>query len=254
MARLWKRFGGEPYLINPHLISLNPKSTRRKNKMAKRRALRRGASGRFMKANPRKRRHVRRHLAAPRRVRRVRRSYAMNPPRRRRRSYKRNAYFGNPVRRRRSYRRNPIISGSQVFGVKFSDILYAGGGFIAPPLVEGFIKGYLPTSITGNAFGKYALKAATVYGLSWAGKKFISQEAGKYIAIGGIVYIVANLVIDFVPQLFSGFSGYMSPGPTFSALPRNRWGYGAHPLMGMYNGIGTAPGKLPERVDPNARF
>jgi hypothetical protein len=137
-------------------------------------------------------------------------------------------------------------------GLRLADIAYAGVGFIAPPAIEGFTKSMLPVALTGNVFGRYAVKAAAVFGLAWAGKKFLSQEAGKYIAIGGVTYILANLVIDYMPTLFTGFSGYMSPGPTFGALPRRRMGAG--PLLGMYKGIGTMPGKLPERVDPNARF
>ena len=141
-------------------------------------------------------------------------------------------------------------------GLKLTDIMYAGIGFVAPPAIQGFLSGILPTALTGNMAGRYAIKAGTVFGLSWAGKKFISPEAGKYIAIGGVTYIVANLIIDFVPQLFSGFSGYMNPGQSYRpALPG---GMKAGPYLGAYTGaymgIGTTPAKLPERVDPNARF
>ncbi len=245
MARLWKRFRGEPFLINPHLISLNPRRKKMAKRRTKRRMPRRGARGRFVASGTFQRNRT---------ARRRRRSYA-SPVRRRRRTYRRNAYFMNPRRRRsrRSYRRNPaFISSGGLMGIRFTDIAYAGLGFVAPPAINGFISGMLPAALTGNPLGRYAVKGGIVFGLSWAGSKFISREAGKYIAIGGITYIVANLIIDFVPQLFSGFSGYMSPGPAFRTLPRRTMGAG--PYLGMYQAAGTNPVKLPERVDPNARF
>jgi hypothetical protein len=213
----------------------------------KRRTPRRGAHGRFVKSNPV--RHRRRRVSAS--------------PVRRRRSVRRNVYMANPRRRRashpmrrRHYRRNPpMFGGGGIMGIKLTDIMYAGVGFIAPPAINGFLSTMLPAALTGNMAGRYAIKAGTVFGLSWAGKRFISPEAGKMIAIGGITYIVANLIIDFVPSLFAGFSGYMNPGQTFRphAVPGMKSG----PYLGMYQmyqGIGTTPAKLPERIDPNARF
>lgn len=145
-------------------------------------------------------------------------------------------------------------------GIKFTDIAYAGAGFLGTPLIEGFINGsgIIPVSMRTSKLTSYAIKAATVFGLSWAGSKFISREAGKYIAIGGITWIVANLAIDFIPQVFSGASmGYMSPGANVGAFPRRMGAgplLGKYPGMGMYQGIGVTPAKLPERVDPNSRF
>lgn len=239
MPRLWKRFDGEPFLINPHLISLNPKEYK---KMAKRRTPRRGAHGRFVKTN----------AAKPRRRRARRRVFMANP--KRRRTVRRN-FYANAPRRRRHARRNPpaFFSGNKILGLSMNEMLYAGIGFVAPPAIEGFAKGFLPTSITGSKLGKYALKAGTVALLSIAGSKFINREAGKYIAIGGATYLLANVVVDFLPSLFGGFGAYPSAGPTFNPMAKRRT-LGAQPNMGMYHGIGTNPAKLPERVNPNARF
>jgi hypothetical protein len=112
--------------------------------------------------------------------------------------------------------------------------------------VEGFIKGMLPAGIVDTPIGKYALKAGTVAGLSFIGQKMLGREAGKYLAIGGVTYLIGTLIADYAPQLFSGF-GYMNPGRTFRPM-------GAQPFLGAYAGLGTTPAKLPERVDPNARF
>jgi hypothetical protein len=241
--KLWKRFGGEPFLINPHLVSLNPKRKSGRKKM-RRRLPPRSKSGRFLK----------RRTNAPRRRAR-RNAYFMNPRRRTRRNpirrrARRNAYFVNP--RRRRARRNPaLFSGNRILGFTFQEILYTGAGFIAPPVIEGFLLQYLPATLVTNKIGKYAIKAGAVAALSFAGGKFLGREAGKYIAIGGMTYLVATLVIDFAPQLFSGFSGYMNPGATYT--PKLA-GMGSQPFLGAYHGIGMSPAKLPERVDPNQRF
>lgn len=243
MPRLWQKFNGEPFLINPHLISLNPK---RSLKMARRKTPRRGAGGRFLKAShsrPQKRRTIKMsgYLANPQRRHTSRRGAA---PRK-------NAYFGNPRRsRRRIARRNPpMFGGNRIMGLSVNELLYTGVGFIVPPAVEGFAKGFLPATLTSTPLGRYGLKVGTVALLSMAGNKFLGREAGKYIAIGGATYIIANLVIDFMPTLFSGFAGYMNPGQTTPARALR-----GGPFLGMYSGIGTSPAKLPERVDPNSRF
>ncbi len=216
--------------------------------MAKRRTPRRGAKGRFVKSNasrPRRRTHTRR-----------RRTMYLANPRRGRRTVRRNFYANAPLRRsRRHARRNPpaLFGGNRILGLSMNELLFAGVGFVAPPAIEGFAKGFLPASITSTPLGRYALKAGTVAVLSLGASKFIGREAGKYVAIGGATYIIASLVIDFMPTLFTGFGSYMNPGQTFQPMGARR-ALGAQPFIGMDQGIRTSPAKLPERVDPNARF
>lgn len=250
MTRFWKNFNGEPYLINPHLISLNPR--RKTAGKTKRRisimSLRRNRKGQFLPkskaavSNPRRRR-------------------AYSAPKSRvykRRSPRRNVYFGNPRRSYRKARRNPIsLKGGKIFmGMSINDILYAGAGFIAPPAVEGVVKGFLPVSITGNAFGKWAIKAASVAGVSFLGSKFLGREAGKMLAIGGATYLLAAAVVEFIPTLFSGFSGYAPGGKVVSQGPRPV--LAGQPYLGRYIGAGGSGAmslaNVPARVDPAARF
>jgi hypothetical protein len=249
--KLWRNFGGEPFLINPHIISLNPKK-RKVTKMARRKKhARRNKSGQFVKTNaPRKhtRRRARHNVVA------------LNP---RRRTYRRrartNAYF-NPRRSyRRRARRNPPAmfgGGGKILGMSINDILFTGAGFIAPPAIEGLIKSFLPASLTTSTMGKYAVKGGIVAGLTILSGKMFGRETGKKVAIGGATYLLANALIDFMPQLFHGFSGmgaYMNPGKVYNAMPlRGQPALAAYPSSpGM---AGNALIGVPDRLDPTKRF
>lgn len=246
--KLWKYIDGEPFLVNPHIVTLNPKkvsknhSKKRGKKMARRR---RDSKGRFISSRRRVARRRRRRnpvaLANPRRT-----------YRRRRRTYRRNAYLANaPRRRRRTYRRNPALFGrNRILGMSMTEIAYTGLGFIAPPAVEGFISGMLPAQLTGNVLGRYAVKTGIVAGVSFAGRQFIGREAGKFMAIGGVTYLVANLIVDYMPQLFAGFSGYMTPGRTLGMRSQPGLGRYIRDLPVSHSSGGT----IPERLDSRARF
>lgn len=246
--RLWKNFGGEPYLINPHLISLNPRKKRKKSSGKKRSksemARRRDSKGRFVKT--RKRRAKRN---PPRRTRRrvYARSNTPNPPRRRRRSTRRRTT-------RRTYRRrNPVMTrraGKLFMGMSLNEILFTGAGFVAPPIIEGFVKPWLPAALTTNAFGKYAVKAGSVVIVSWAGGQFMGRQARKYLGIGGVTYLVASLIVDYAPQIFSGFGAYLNPG---TVTPPARLLRGQANL-GKYTTMGNANYRTPDRLNSSYRF
>jgi hypothetical protein len=242
MAKLWKMFGREPYLVNPHLLSINPKRGR---KMAKK------------KTHHRQPPALRAYWAAHR--------AKHNPPRKH--HHKKNPYFANSPKRhhRKHYRHNPpMFAGGAVMGINLKDAAFAGGGFLAPPFIEGFALPYLPTMLQ-TGIGRYALKIGIVLGLAYAGGKFISGEAGKMIGIGGGVYILANAVVDLAPTLFPGFSGprgFMNPGSTTRMLPRGPATMRAQPFLGGYKGYVSGYGSMNnpatettvERMNPEARF
>lgn len=216
--------------------------------MARRKTRKRGAGGRFVKDLNRR--------TGAKRSRRPRRNPVARA--RRRAAPRRNAYFMNPRRhtRRRARRNPPLFGGNRIMGISLKELAFAGAGFIAPPAIYGLLTSganpIIPASVTETKVGQYAVKIGAVAAVSFAAGKFLGREAAKYIAIGGATYIVANLIVENAPKVFGGFGayGYMSPGATFQA-PRR---LAAQPYMGMYSGIGTTPGKLPERVDPNQRF
>lgn len=239
MARLWKMFGNEPYLINPHMIALNPKRGR---KMAKRKTSHRQPAA--LKA----------YWAAHRKHN--------DPGRRTKKRARRNTYFANSPRKTHRRRHNPpaFLTGGKILGLSLQDAAYAGGGFLLPPTIEGFAMPYVPAMLQ-TGIGRYALKGGIVFGLSYAAGKFINAEAGKMVAIGGAVYILANAVVDFMPNLFAGFSGprgYMNPGATKRFLPRGPATMKSQPFLGRYGSYGSSQNPslndTVERMNPEARF
>lgn len=188
----------------------------------------------------RKRRSVRRRVTR-RRARRpaVRRARRSNPPVRRRRRAVAAArprrvrrYRRNPVaRRRRSYKRNPSIMGLQLPSLK--DFLYTGIGFAAAPGVEGFVSSYLPTDITANTAGRYAVKIGTVGLTAWAVRQFIGSSEGNRVLLGGAIYVAMSAIKDFMPGVIPGLGAYTPSGPYQSGAMLRRVG------MGAYTGYGN---------------
>jgi len=241
MARLWKMFGKEPYLVNPHLLSINPK---RGKKMAKK------------KTHHRQPAALKAYWAAHRAGRK-------NPPRHHKRSYKKNGYFMNSPKRHhlRGRHNPPMFAGGKIMGIGLMDAAYAGGGFLAPPFIEGFALPYLPTMLQ-TGIGRYALKAGIVIGLSLGASKFINAKAGEMVGIGGAVYILANAVVDLAPTLFPGFSGprgFMNPGSTTRLLPRGpATTMRSQQFLGKYGMYGSVTNPslndTVSRMNPEERF
>ncbi len=151
----------------------------------------------FKKSNPRRRRKTARRRRNPGPI------GAMLVNRRRRVHHKRRA------------RRNPPGEARQmrILGIGLPSIetmAYAGAGFLAPPFLESYIRPYLPAGITSNPVGKYAFKLGSVLGVTYLANRFLGRKAGRSVAMGGGVYILASLAADFAPQLIS--AGAAAPG------------------------------------------
>ncbi len=205
MARLWKRFNGEPFMVNPHLGILgpvNPRKRRRRKNMAKGRSARHMAWVRsFRKKNPR-----RRHRRSRRNPYPVA-GLALNPRRRHRRRTRR-----NPVMRyrRRRARRNPAILGLSL--PPLQPVLYAGIGFIGTPWLEGVLSAYMPASITTSTVGKYAVRIGSVVGLSMIAKMVLGKTAATYVGVGGGAYVLVTAIKEFSGFNPMGLAAYRSPG------------------------------------------
>lgn len=228
--RLWKRFNGEPFMINPQIgilgLGLNPKRKKRGSKKMARRSSR--AHMAYVRSFRRK---GRKH--SPKRHRRARRNpypvagIALNPRRRRR---ARRSMRSNP--RRRHYRRNPSLMG---FGLPpLQSVLYAGVGFVGVPMLEGTLSSFLPLSITANTIGKYAVRIASVLGLTWLGKMVVGRSAATMIGIGGGAYVLVTAVKEFAPGVIPGLSAYAQPTMLGAYVPsrgRNFSTMGAMPSI-----------------------
>lgn len=192
--RLWNFYDGEPFLENPHLTVVNPRRKKGKKTMA-----------------VRKRRRTTRR---PTRRRRRRNAYPVgglvtNPRRRRRRASR------VASRRRSSYRRNPQVMGLSI--PPLSDIAFAGAGFIAPPMVEGFVNQYLPVELTTNTLGRYAVRIGSVLFLSWATKQVIGAHEAKMVAIGGGAYVATSAIAEFMPDMVPGMGAYTTAAPSLGS-------------------------------------
>lgn len=226
MAGLWTVVNGEPFMENPHLGILN---TPRK----------RSFGGKKTMARHRGKKYGARHMAWVR-------SFKRNKGGRRR--YRRNSYplAGVVANKRRRYRRNPGESGTAIMGFKLppvQSVLYAGGGLVGTPIVEGFLSRYLPAELMTNVVGKYAVRIAAVLGLTWIAKAVLGREAAKMVGIGGGAYVVVQAVREFAPGFIPGMSAYASMGSyspmgRLMASPRS---LGA-PAWGAQNTVNSAPG------------
>jgi hypothetical protein len=216
---LWGIVDGEPFMLNPRLGILNSRRQRKGKK-----AMARRKSGRAHMAWVRsfKKNKGRKHSP-----KRRRRSYRRNPyavagpvvanPRRRRRG-RRHVMRRNP--RRRHARRNPSVMGFSL--PPLQSVAYVGVGIVGTPLVEGFAGQFLPLSITTSTIGKYAVKIASVIGLTWLAKMVLGGEKAKMVGIGGGAYVLISAVREFAPGVIPGMSAYALPTMGAYALPTTR--------------------------------
>jgi hypothetical protein len=245
---LWGIYNNEPFMENPPLAIIG-------NPLRYRRRLSRGkyeydyVTG---KAKP-KRRKKGVKMSAKRVKRTSTRKHRKSSRKGRRNPFPMAGVVANPrvhyirarrVSHRRRGRRNPAILGVEL--PPLGQVLYAGAGFIATPMIEGFVNKYLPTEVTSSVIGRYAVKIASVIGLSFLAKKAIGVSEARMVAIGGGAYVLTSAVNEFMPSLtmsayrggmisayHSGtISGYAKPG-----LARNLPSLAA-PVFGARNAAG----------------
>ncbi len=193
--------------------------------------------------------------------------YFMNRPRRRRRSYatnrrrrhhaarahsnpvrRRRRYFSN--RRRRHYRSNPgglSVMGFQIPAVM--DIAAVGAGFVVPPLITGYVMGWLPDSLKTSRAAYWAVKAAAVLVPSMAVRSFVSRRAGNLMLLGGTVSFVLDLIKEFAPGVIPGL-GYQPLLGAFTAPPQ----FSRARMPPQRQGLPRMIAGTPDRLDPTARF
>lgn len=206
---LWDFYNGEPFMENPHLAIIgNPYKigsiVERKRsgfrKVSQKKGKNTVAYKKGRKSAPKKRRARRNPfplggLAVNPRKRRKARTYRMTRNRK-------GVYAYNPKKHkshRRKARRNPAILGVTLPPITM--IAWGAGGFIAPPMVEGFVNKFLPAEVTASVLGRYAVKIGAVLGLTFLVKNVISSKEAFPVALGGAMYVVVSAINEFAPQL-----------------------------------------------------
>lgn len=124
-------------------------------------------------------------------------------------------------RRHRRYRRNPKVFGFEL--PPLMTVAYVGGGYAGTVAIEHFLTvgttnsdgttsaPIIPTSITGNTAGKYAVRVGLVIGLTYLAKMMLGKEKAKYVGIGGGTYVLVSAVKEFFPSVVPGLSAYRMP-------------------------------------------
>ena len=160
-----------------------------------------------------------------------------------------------PKRHHRKARRNPAVLGVALPPLNM--IAWGAGGFIAPPMVEGFVNKFLPVEVTSSVIGRYAVKIGSVLALTYLAKTVLSNKEAFPIALGGSLYVVVSAVNEFIPQLTAapvpanGVSAYRS------GMVKAYRGGMVSTGIGQYSRPGLANRPLPMLAQPSdmmARF
>jgi len=90
-------------------------------------------------------------------------------------------------------------------------VLYVGSGLVFTPVLETFVNGFLPLSITSTTLGKYAVRIGTLLGITALAKALLGGDRAKLIAIGGGAYVLVSAIKEFAPGIIPGLSAYVPP-------------------------------------------
>lgn len=157
------------------------------------------------------------------------------------------------------YKRNsPARAGGMLGGLgipAIEPIAGAFAGLAVPPMLNYFLGGYIPASITANPIGKYAVRAAQVVVPSFIVRKYVNRNVGNIMMIVGIGKLLLDAVHEFVPSIpwLSGMGYQPMLGAYTFATPARRVGPPtfANRMLPMMQSSGTAG--VPSRLDPMAR-
>lgn len=188
-GRLWNYFDGEPFLDNPHLAIVSNSPKGRKPMANRMPAALKRYWAKHRRNKPKRRRAARRNAFPVSGA-----VAAMNRPKKRSRASARH----NPPMRRR-YRRNPALLGVEL--PPLQSVVYAGAGFIIPPILESYVMPYLPLSLQTSTVGRYVARIGSVLGLTYLAKALVGTQEAKMVAIGGGAYVLTTAIRDFAPDL-----------------------------------------------------
>lgn len=232
--KLWQVFNGEPYMVNPHLgiLGVNPKQK------GKRMARKWGKSHMaWVRSFQSKRRRKRNYpVAGPVMAlanRRGGRRRKHNPGRFRAAATRARGFLGLP----------PLMP-----------IVYGSAGFVATAGLQGVVGSFVPVEWSVNEDGsenkltKYGLLVVSLIGTTWIAKAAFGPGPAALAGVGGGVYVVSQVVKDFMPGVIPGMGQYVPIG-AYRGLRSYRQvrGYGdppkglAAPNFGARNTANSAP-------------
>jgi hypothetical protein len=147
------------------------------------------------------------------RIRRGMYKYSSNP--RRRRSYSRRRRNPGVTRHHRRYRRNP-------FGIGGSGIATKVLGVIGGVAVTKLLCGFLPATFQTGIMGYAATAAIAVLQGKLVGKFSKSPQLGTDMMVGGLAYLTAKVLNDFLPSIgsYTGIAGIGLIGPSSFYTPQ----------------------------------
>ena len=177
----------------------------------------------------------------------------VNPRRRRRSSRRRNPQIVTRAisargHRRRHHRRRNNPSAIRV-GQILKDMIYGAGGAIATRAGASIAQSFIGSALGANPLVGPAVQAAVAVTLvRWGGKKFLGQQQGDIMMLGGLISAGLALADQYVPNLQGQLTGIVRAPVTVAP------GVGATPALGdVYDVPGFAGHGLGDvyDVEPN---
>ena len=158
------------------------------------------------------------------------------------------------VKANRKRRHNPGATQSRgMFGLAgfpgIEPITGAFAGLTIPPILDYFVKGYIPTALTSNAFGRYAVKGLEAFVPAWLVRRYVNRNVGNIMMFVGIAKVLFDGVREFAPGI-PGLSGGVGYQPMLGVYQQRR-GLPALPAVPQMTSAMTSG--VPQRLDPARR-
>jgi hypothetical protein len=127
----------------------------------------------------------------------------------------------------------------------------AFAGLAVPPVLNYLVSGYIPAAITGNTFGRYAVRAAEVVLPAWLVRRYVNRNVGNIMMFVGIGKLLFDAVREFAPGI-PGLSGGIGYQPMLGVYPQQRRGLPPARMVPMMQT--SMQSGVPTRLDSGSRF
>jgi len=109
----------------------------------------------------------------------------------------------------RRYRRNPPLSFA---GLNWMELIKGAGAVILSPMLEKHIMPFLPSSIGGTTYGRWAVKLGAAIGTWYLAKAAFGARSGEVVAIALGATLLADAAQEFLPNLTGTTAAYLPQG------------------------------------------